>query len=552
MDDFEVDAPMYVNFEDSAALEQNDGGDKFFDCVTESVNSSRNFEHDNGSAVSVSTPTDLESVSTISGEEESMEELSQNIHMIDQAMKSLLTATKAKKSHVSRGSSSAQSRPKGKLLFSKEDIHKRKASSPIAQYAQPCKFISMAEAVRRFHANTPDRFHTKPKFGKFNTSLQNKGSVIIKNTIPQAPHLTSHLRSRPVHYLTREEEEEKEAEEMKAFQIKANPLNSKVLEPPKLGKRIERKPPTVPVPFNLTEVAKKKAVVPPVYTFTANPAPTSILQSTQGVPKKKEIPLTHPVSPTCLKKSKVYAISLEVKDGVKSVTEKEVHHFGIPTASNHERKRFTEVHPFSFEERDKQLLKKKEEHIKKVLEEEKKTREFHARPLPSCIKSPSSQKHVSLVATQPSPFKLEVDKRGMTKQQQLKMKLEEEARELQQAAQFKARPATVVKLKPFEPKKSDRPLTDITSVELNTERRAKEREEFDMKVKMEQEEVEEMRRKREEEEKQRELEEVARIRKESVHKANPVRRYKQLDIVGSDKPLTDPHSPSFTNRSKRS
>ncbi|KAJ4442279.1 hypothetical protein ANN_12146, partial [Periplaneta americana] len=301
-----------------------------------------------------------------------------------QAMKSLLTATKAKKSHVSRGSSSAQSRPKGKLLFSKEDIHKRKASSPIAQYAQPCKFISMAEAVRRFHANTPDRFHTKPKFeangvpGKFNTSLQNKGSVIIKNTIPQAPHLTSHLRSRPVHYLTREEEEEKEAEEMKAFQIKANPLNSKVLEPPKLGKRIERKPPTVPVPFNLTEVAKKKAVVPPVYTFTANPAPTSILQSTQGVPKKGNTTNTsclahlleevesYTAVPVVLCVNTILWFVSQVKDGVKSVTEKEVHHFGIPTASNHERKRFTEVHPFSFEERDKQLLKKKEEHIKKV------------------------------------------------------------------------------------------------------------------------------------------------------------------------------------------
>lgn len=58
--------------------------------------------------------------------------------------------------------------------------------------------------------------------------------------------------------------------------------------------------------------------------------------------------------------------------------------------------------------------------------------------------------------------------------QQLKIKLEEEARELQQAAQFKSRPATVIKMKLFEPKKSDQTLTDITSVELNTKRRAKE------------------------------------------------------------------------------
>jgi hypothetical protein len=72
--------------------------------------------------------------------------------------------------------------------------------------------------------------------------------------------------------------------------------------------------------------------------------------------------------------------------------------------------------------------------------------------------------------------------------------LEKEARELQQAAQFKARPATVLYKKPFEPKKSSNPFTDITAVELNTERRAKEREEFDTKIKLEQAELEEFRR----------------------------------------------------------
>jgi hypothetical protein len=28
------------------------------------------------------------------------------------------------------------------------------------------KFISMAEAIRKFQTNTPDRFHSKPKTGK--------------------------------------------------------------------------------------------------------------------------------------------------------------------------------------------------------------------------------------------------------------------------------------------------------------------------------------------------------------------------------------------------
>jgi hypothetical protein len=55
-----------------------------------------------------------------------------------------------------------------------------------------------------------------------------------------------------------------------------------------------------------------------------------------------------------------------VKDGQKCFTEKEVHHFGIPTAGTTERKRVTEVQPFSFEERDRLLLKKKEESIQRV------------------------------------------------------------------------------------------------------------------------------------------------------------------------------------------
>jgi targeting protein for Xklp2 len=71
--------------------------------------------------------------------------------------------------------------------------------------------------------------------------------------------------------------------------------------------------------------------------------------------------------------------------------------------------------------------------------------------------------------------------------------MEEEARKLQQASQFKARPAVVIHKKAFEPKKSNRPLTDITEIELNTEKRAKERKEFDTKIKLEQMELEQLR-----------------------------------------------------------
>jgi targeting protein for Xklp2 len=55
---------------------------------------------------------------------------------------------------------------------------------------------------------------------------------------------------------------------------------------------------------------------------------------------------------------------------------------------------------------------------------------------------------------------------------------------------------------------------------------------------------------RDEKQKREEMEEIARLRKEAVHKANPIRRYKPLTILNSDKPLTDPLSPAFSSRSK--
>ncbi|PNF25470.1 hypothetical protein B7P43_G06000 [Cryptotermes secundus] len=534
MDNFECKAPMYVNFGHSSAMDENDGADKFFDNLSDGQN-----EHQSDEL-----------------RVESKEDLSESVDdVLNLAMKNLWTAS----AHITTPASSGNgavpkmkvNRPSAPNLWNREYYHLKRKGSPMAENNQERKFISMAEAINRFQTTTPDRFHSKPITSKLNLSLQPRKGITVKgSTIPHSPNLRSHLRSRPVHYMTREEEEEKEAEEMKMCQIKASALNPKILKPPKLGIRVERKLPTVPVPFKLTEIVKKKTIVPPVYTFTAKPVPKALLRAPQGIPEKIDIPATVPVSPTCLKNSMVHATHLEVKDGRKCFTEKEVHHFGIPPARTTQWKRTTEVQPFSFEERDRLLLKKREETIQKYLEHEKKSREFHANPIPACVKSPSTVKEASVLSTEPAPFQLEVDKRGMIKKQQLRQKMEEEARKLQQAAQFKARPAIVLHKKPFEPKKSNNPFTDITAIELNTERRAKEREEFDTKIKLEQAELEELRRLRDETQKREEMEEIARLRKEAVHKANPIRRYKPLKILSSDKPLTDPQSPAFLSRSK--
>lgn len=49
--------------------------------------------------------------------------------------------------------------------------------------------------------------------------------------------------------------------------------------------------------------------------------------------------------------------------------------------------------------------------------------------------------------------------------------------------QFKARPAKVLEKKPFIPIKLERPVVEVKNFTLNTNKRAKEREEFEKKQK---------------------------------------------------------------------
>ena len=76
---------------------------------------------------------------------------------------------------------------------------------------------------------------------------------------------------------------------------------------------------------------------------------------------------------------------------------------------------------------------------------------------------------------------------------------------------------------PFEPKPSEKPLSEVSNFSLHTDRRAEERTRFEIKLKQKEAEIEgakrelEMRKKREEEE------EIQRLRREQVHKANPIR-----------------------------
>nr|CAD7578163.1 unnamed protein product [Timema californicum] len=321
---------------------------------------------------------------------------------------------------------------------------------------------------------------------------------VFKPTIPVTPGLTSHLRTRPVHYPTREQEEEAAFMEMKKHQVKAYPLNTDIFKQPKLGIRVEAKQHTIPEPFNLTELKKKEVLQSPQFSFKARPISKGILENVKGIPEKKPLPATKPVTPKLIKRRiplKVFEDSVElantlvvlsstaedgeievricrVIDGKTVLKPQEVFNFGVPQVCNKRStpsKRMTEVKPFSFEKRDIELQKKKDEKIKAVFEQEKKARIFHANPVPQLCQDLTKGLFTDVSST-------------TNKSQDENMN-----------STFRARPAKVLSQKPFVPKPADRrPLIPVDLV-LNTESRSKIREEFNQYLKERDEHIEQLR-----------------------------------------------------------
>ena len=116
---------------------------------------------------------------------------------------------------------------------------------------------------------------------------------------------------------------------------------------------------------------------------------------------------------------------------------------------------------------------------------------------------------------------------------------------------FKAHSSNVLYQAPFVPKKSVRPNTTFEEFNLNSERRAQERAIYEMNKREKELQDEQLLLQREAEREEEEQRNIAMLRKQLVHKANPIRTYKQVAIAGSDKPLTLPESPAWNTRDKR-
>ncbi|KAL8612429.1 hypothetical protein ACOMHN_008414 [Nucella lapillus] len=433
-----------------------------------------------------------------------------------------------------------------------------KYNSKGPQASADSKFESLAEKVTAFHKKTPDRFRARGRSGEktHEQGARSTSPASTKLTQPHTPHLTARTRSRPVHFLSQEQLEMQEADEMKKNQFKARPVNTKILANPGIGvKKVPTKPPTEFEEFTLSADSQKKRKEEEdnFFEFHAKPINKKILEGIVGVKPVKPADPTVPQSPAFALKHRVrLPVELpeeKVEHGAPARA-KPVPHTGIPFQPKLPHQH-TVPEPFSVEERSKAMLAQKEEKIRLILEEEKRAREFHAQPLPS--HDPMLPEKVVKEPTRPEPFQLETDERGTYYAQELghkvgRIQLTEEEEEQRKAAEFRAQPNRTIYKRPFIPEKSTKALTDISDFELNSDRRAMDREEFEMRKKEREVELEGHRRQREQRDKVEEEMAIAKLRAEMVHRSNPIRRYPPMVIKPSDKPLTEAESPQFSDK----
>ncbi|XP_040918232.1 targeting protein for Xklp2 isoform X2 [Toxotes jaculatrix] len=430
---------------------------------------------------------------------------------------------------------------------------KRKAEGPDA-------YVPMAQQIEQFQKRTPERYHLRSRQTHERGPSPVKGDH-LKLTQPHTPHLMTRQRSRPPTVKSSAELEAEEVDKLHKFKFKALELNRKILESAEDLKKPEAKEPTIPEGFELQiekRLQGRQATKKPEegeeksHSFKSQPLPKKILAGVVGLPEKKVLHPTVPESPAfALKKRVRVDRKVEEVKQPSPIKPPPVPHFGLPFQPRLPENHHVEICPFSFEERERERRALKEKRLEEKRNEE--VPQFKAQPLPDfdTVVLPEKKK---LETTKPEPFRLLLDERGAVKNSRWEQMVKEEQKHQEEAVVFKARPNTVTHKEPFQPKKDSRPAVGIHSstvagaFELSTERRARERQEYErlasekeaLRALME----EEQRR----EEEQKEKEEIARLRQEQVHKAQPIRHYKPVAVKKSEIPLTVPQSPNFSDR----
>uniref|UniRef100_A0A6I8N3J9 TPX2 microtubule nucleation factor n=1 Tax=Ornithorhynchus anatinus TaxID=9258 RepID=A0A6I8N3J9_ORNAN len=426
-------------------------------------------------------------------------------------------------------------------------------------------YVPLAQQVEAFQRRTPSRYHLRSK---------KDGDVLLppkpnapKLTQPRTPSFQTKGRLRPPTCKSAAQLEAEELEKLQQYKFKAREVDPRILEGgPILPKKPPVKPPTQPVAFDLEierRIQEREGKKPlaeeeedaAAFEFHPRPCPTKILEDVVGVPQKRQLPITVPKSPAFALKNRMRGITRDEDEEEAPLRARPVPHYGVPFKPTAPEPRGLDVRPFSFDARDRQRQLHKEKMMEELRREE--VPKFKAHPLPAFDTVVLPERKVK-TATQLEPFHLHTDERGALKAETWKQQLEEDLRQQKEAACFKARPNVIIHQEPFVPRKDSKLATGgegslriaPDGFELATEKRARERQEFEKQLA----ELEAQRAQRQEQERQRQeddrREALAKLRQDTVHRANPIRKYRSVEVKPSDQPLTTPVSPKFSDRFK--
>lgn len=444
------------------------------------------------------------------------------------------------------------------------------------------QFVSLAEAISKFQNGTPQRFRTLSNKDMKPGPLMKLKRSPLKLTYPVSPALRCKQRTRRGNILSQQEREELEVKEMKKHQIKANPVPINILKGRSVLKKVPKKPTTVTEEFHLTQSKRIRHTAGPSLNLQQNTnakehkkvVPITRSTSSSSVSSKKENPCVEVVAANTKNtkfnfntRNKEFQIRKEEK--LKNLHTQEVNKvktefhakpapkFLKPTNTVKEqssKRRTVATCPFSFEERNKFLAKKKEEFIKQLEEQDKKVRVFHANPVPSF-------KPVVIHGLSKDNIRSK-DKVCGSKElgtRQIKSYSNQENKQpnimnntLTDISTRKKETVnrTSTSLIDTKNKKLNNVQNKVDKVELNTMKRVQKRNEFDDKIKKREQEFGAKKIQEEKNKLLKEKMERAELRKMAEVKARPMPVYKPINIVKSTKPITNPQSPALGIRNK--
>ncbi|KAG8185563.1 hypothetical protein JTE90_017567 [Oedothorax gibbosus] len=381
--------------------------------------------------------------------------------------------------------------------FNLTEAKKRKYEDP---------YLSMAEKIAAFQKKTPERYHSSS-----NKEYQPQAHWNPPKLVAKTPNLQACKRRRVAHVISKEEQENKEIEEMKAYEFHARPVDPKIYRQP-LALRSQPTNKTKPKDFRLkttqravmhlrsrTKSNKEK------FVFKARPVPKAILS---GPTAQEEL--------------------LQQKEAQKKRTSSAPSVPCVPYV-----KRRTEIQPFSFDKADRERFAEKEKKIQEEIERESKPFVFHAQPI---LEPPPLPVIPKQPPTEVKPFNFLLDNRVL-KSNYLSFDTNNTT--------FKARPATVLRKEPFIPEKPPKQEIEIKEFNLYTDKRASDRQHLKEIQEQEEQAMQQALMEQKARDEERERQELIQLRREIVHKANPIRHYKPVELQPSSIPLTQPESPNF-------